>query len=258
MRTLVLTFLVALFFLSSCRTQKEPIQNYLEKTNDSTTTNVVNIPDPLVQKNDLLSIKVYSLSADPKIDAMYNLPEQTVAGSNSSSGTAGFLVDNDGNIEYPRLGTIHVEGLTKNEVAKVIKEKLDTILKSPSVIVRFLNYRITVLGEVRGPGTFNVPTERVTIFEALGLAGDVTEFGNKSTVKIKRENNGQAAIQTIDLTAKDIFTSPYYHLQQNDVVFVEQNRKKLRLQEQQSVVATIGIITGIVTTIALIINLTRF
>ena len=258
MRSSLFICSIFLLFLFSCRTQREPIQNYLDKAKDSTATNVVNIPDAVVQKNDLLSIKVYSLSADPRVDAMYNLPEQTVAGSSTTSATAGFLVDNDGSIEYPRLGRIQVEGLTKNEVARIIKEKLDTILKSPSVIVRFLNYRVTVLGEVKSPGSFNVPTERVTIFEALGLAGDVTEFGNKRTVKIKRENNGQVAIQSIDLTVKDIFTSPYYHLQQNDVVFVEQTGRKLRLQEQQNVVTTIGIITGIVTTIALIINLTRF
>ncbi|RYZ28613.1 MAG: hypothetical protein EOO10_08980, partial [Chitinophagaceae bacterium] len=120
MRT-IFFYLTAIIFLLSCRTQKDGIRNYLEKTNDSTATNVVNIPDPLIQKNDLLSIKVYSLSAKPEVDAMYNLPEQTVAGSSSTSSTAGFLVDNEGNIEYPRLGTIHVEGLKKNEVAQIVK-----------------------------------------------------------------------------------------------------------------------------------------
>jgi polysaccharide biosynthesis/export protein len=256
MRTIIF-YLTAFIFFSSCRTQKDGIRNYLEKATDSTATSVVNIPDPLVQKNDLLSIKVYSLSADPRVDAIYNLPEQTVAGSSNTSTTAGFLVDNDGNIEYPRLGTLHVEGLKKNEVAQMVKGRLDSILKSPSVIVRFLNYRVTVLGEVGNPGNFNVPTERVTIFEALGLAGDITEFGNKSTVKIKRESNGQVTVQTIDLTAKDIFTSPYYHLQQNDVVFVEQTARRLRQQEQQNVVQQIGIATSIITAIALIINFIR-
>lgn len=257
MRSLFILSLSLIVFLSACRTQKDGIRNYLEKTNDSVATNVVNIPDPLIQKNDLLSIKVYSLSAKPEVDALYNLPEQTSSAGSGGAATGGFLVDNDGNIEYPRLGTIHVEGLKKNEVAQIIKAKLDTILKSPSVMVRFLNYRITVLGEVRNPGNFNVPTERVTIFEALGMAGDITEFGSKSTVKIKRENNGQVAVQTIDLTAKNIFTSPYYHLQQNDVVFVEQTSRRLRQQEQQNVAQQIGIATSIITAIALIINFIR-
>ena len=193
-------FFFALFnvvLLASCRTQKEVITNYLERSNDTTGINLLRLTEPTIQKNDLLSIKVYSLSADPQVDALYNLPEQTVAGSSTTTGTAGFLVTDAGDIEYPRLGTFHVEGLKKSELAQQIKTKLDSILKSPTVIVRFLNYKITVLGEVRAPGTFNVPTERVTIFEALGLAGDVTEYGNKATVKIWRETNGQAVIQRL-------------------------------------------------------------
>ncbi|HYO21505.1 MAG TPA: polysaccharide biosynthesis/export family protein [Flavisolibacter sp.] len=256
MRNLLLFGLIAVVFLCSCRTQKETLRNYLEKS-DTSGTNLITLMEPTIQVDDLLSIKVYSLSTDPTIDATYNLPEQTVAGSNTTSATAGFLVNADGNIEYPRLGTIAVAGLKKTELAQLIKGKLENILKSPSVIVRFLNYKVTVLGEVRTPGTFNLPTERVTIFEALGLAGDITEFGNKSTVKIKRETGGKVDIQTVDLTAKNIFTSPFYRLQQNDVVFVEQNRKKLQQQEQQAVAQQIGIATGIITAIALIINIIR-
>jgi len=256
MKNLLLFYLFAAVLFGSCRTQKETVRNYLEKS-DSTGINVVNLADPVIQRNDLLSIKVYSLSADPRVDAMYNLPEQTVAGSSNTSATAGFLVDNDGNIEYPRLGKIHVEGLKKNELADLVRKRLDTILRSPSVIVRFLNYRISVLGEVRTPGTFNVPTERVTILEALGLAGDITEFGNKATVKVMRENSGQVAVQTVDLTSKEVFTSPFYRLQQNDVVFVEQNRRRLQQQEQQNIAQQIGIATGIITAIALIINIIR-
>jgi polysaccharide export outer membrane protein len=257
MRNLFFLFLLVTPFLFSCHTQKGTIQNYLETTKDTTGTNLVNLVEPVIQKDDLLSIKVYSLSANPAVDALYNLPEQTVAGSSTTTTTAGFLVNTDGNIEYPRLGTIHAEGLKKNELAQVIKTKLDTILKSPSVIVRFLNYRVTVLGEVRAPGTFNIPTERVTILEALGLAGDITEYGNKTTVKIMRENGGKADIQTVDLTAKDVFTSPFYRLQQNDVVFVEQTGRKLQQQEQQNIAQQIGIATSIITAIALILTIIR-
>jgi polysaccharide biosynthesis/export protein len=256
MRSLFL-FSIFLAFLASCRTQKETVKNYLERNNDTTGIGLAMLAEPLIQKNDLLSIKVYSLTADPLIDAMYNLPEQTVAGSNNTSATAGFLVDPNGNIEYPRLGTIHVEGLKKNELAQLIKGKLDSILKQPSVIVRFLNYRVTVLGEVRSPGTYTIPSESVTIFEALGLAGDVTEFGDKATVKVKRETNGQVAIQKIDLTAQNLFSSPYYRLHQNDVVFVEQSRRREQLQQQQNIAQQVGIATGIITAVALIINIIR-
>jgi polysaccharide export outer membrane protein len=127
-------------------------------------------------------------------------------------------------------------------------------LTQPSVIVRFVNYKITVLGEVRSPGTFTLPTDKVTILEALGLAGDITDFGRRTTVKILRENNNQREIGTVNLTSKELFTSPFYHLQQNDVVFVEQESRKIRQQEQQNLAQQIGIATSIITAIALILN----
>lgn len=254
MRNPILVFCSSLVLLTACRTQRATITNYLEKA-DTTGLNMVNLADPVIQRNDLLSIKVYSLSADPRIDAMYNLPEVATAGGGST--TSGFLVDNDGNIEFPRLGTLRAEGLKKAELAAIIKGRLDSVLKSPSVIVRFLNYRVTVLGEVRTPGTFTVPSERVTIIEALGLAGDITDFGNKASVKVMREQGGQVSVKSVDLTDDAIFTSDYYRLQQNDVVFVEQNRRKLQQQEQQNVAQQIAIATGIITAIALIINIIR-
>ena len=133
--------------LVSCRTQQPTgFSNYLQTTADTTGQRLRSY-EPIIKKSDLLSIKVYSTSARPDItDAPYNLPEQTVAGSTTNSATAGFLVDQNGNIDYPRLGTIHIEGLTKLEVAEKIKKALEAELKSPSVIVRFLNYRVTVLG----------------------------------------------------------------------------------------------------------------
>jgi polysaccharide biosynthesis/export protein len=238
---------------SSCRVQKRTFSNYLENVGDTTIPIQNNIPDPLIQKNDILSIRVYSMSINPATDIPYNLPEQAVAGGSGTT-TAGFLVDQNGNIEYPRLGTIHAEGLTKEQLSNAIKEKLKDQLTQPSVIVRFVNYKITVLGEVRSPGTFTLPTDKVTILEALGLAGDITDFGKRASVKILRENNNQREIGTVNLTSKELFTSPFYHLQQNDVVFVEQESRKIRQQEQQNLAQQIGIATSIITAIALILN----
>jgi polysaccharide export outer membrane protein len=194
---------------------------------------------------------VYStaVGTTPEADAPYNLTDQ--------GGSSGFLVDLNGNIEYPQIGLIHVEGLTKEEVANIIKKKFETQLNNPSVVVRFVNYRITVLGEVGGPSTFTIPTERITILEALGLAGDITEFGRKDNVKVIRENNGLREIGTIDLTSKDMFLSPYYRLKQNDVVLVEQTRRKIQQQEQQMLVQQIGIASSIITAIALVLNLIK-
>lgn len=248
----LLCFLGIIFLGASCSTQKKTIAtDYLENVADTSIKDLANLPEPVIQKNDLLSIKVYSTSIDPSVDAPYNLPEQLV---NGTSTTAGFLVNANGDIEYPRLGSFRVEGLTKTQLADLIKQKLEGQLNQPTVVVRFLNYRISVLGEVRTPGTFNVPTERVTILEALGLAGDVTEFGKRSNIKILRENNGQRNIGTVDLTSKEMFTSPFYHLQQNDVVIVEQSRQKIRQREQQNTAQQIGIATSIITAVALILN----
>jgi polysaccharide biosynthesis/export protein len=244
---------VIICLASSCRVQKRTFSNYLENVADTTIPIQNNIPDPLIQKNDILSIRVYSMSINPATDIPYNLPEQAVAGGSGTT-TAGFLVDQNGNIEYPRLGTIHAEGLTKEQLSNAIKEKLKDQLTQPSVIVRFVNYKITVLGEVRSPGTFTLPTDKVTILEALGLAGDITDFGKRASVKILRENNNQREIGTVNLTSRELFTSRFYHLQQNDVVFVEQESRKIRQQEQQNLAQQIGIATSIITAIALILN----
>jgi polysaccharide biosynthesis/export protein len=244
---------VIICLASSCRVQKRTFSNYLENVADTTIPIQNNIPDPLIQKNDILSIRVYSMSINPATDIPYNLPEQAVAGGSGTT-TAGFLVDQNGNIEYPRLGTIHAEGLNKEQLSNAIKEKLKDQLTQPSVIVRFVNYKITVLGEVRSPGTFTLPTDKVTILEALGLAGDITDFGKRASVKILRENNNQREIGTVNLTSRELFTSRFYHLQQNDVVFVEQESRKIRQQEQQNLAQQIGIATSIITAIALILN----
>lgn len=253
MRHFHLIALGAVLWLASCKTQQPVGVNYLENTRDTTITGLVAFKEPVIQKNDLLSITVYSESINPAIDAPYNIP-QTASSTGSASTPAGFLVDVNGNITYPRLGVIKAEGLTKTALSELIKSKLQNQLTNPSVTIRFLNYRVTVLGEVRNPGTYTVPVERVTILEALGLAGDITEFGRRNTVKVLRETNGQQQVASINLSSKDMFTSPYFVLQQNDVVFVEQNGERRGQRNQQNVAQQVGIATGIVTTIALLLN----
>jgi len=250
-------FLAFIFFASSCTTQKSVIDNYLENARDSSGKDSLNLRPPIIQKGDVLSIRVFSKANGTRTpdqtnaDEPYNLQEQGSAGGASSSG---FQVDQSGNIEYPQLGLLHLEGLTKEQVADLIKSKLDSSLEQPSVIVRFLNFKISVLGEVNKPGSFTLPTERVTILEALGLSGDITEFGKKNNVMVVRENNGHYERGRIDLTSDSMFTSPYYRLQQNDVVFVESSGKKFKQQQRQETAQQIGIATSIITAIALILN----
>ena len=253
-----LCFVIILF--ASCSTQKAVTENYLQHARDTTGRNLINLQPPVVQKGDVLSIRVFSkangmlLSSGLNADAPYNLQAQ---GEGGNTVVPGFMVDQSGNIEYPQLGTLHIEGLTREQVAELIKTKLEGQLDQPSVIVRFQNFKISVLGEVGNPGSFTLPTERVTVLEALGLSGDITEFGRKNNVMVVREVNGQIERGTIDLTSDSMFSSPYYRLQQNDVVFVESNGRRAKQQERQDLGQQIGIATSIITAIALILNFIR-
>ena len=160
---IVLFIVLSVHFISCTPQQKLP--NYLEKVSDSTIRADVQIPELRIQKSDLLSIQVYSASTKPEIsDAIFNLPAQTTADGGTSS--AGFLVDVNGNIEYPRIGLIKAEGLTKLQLADSIKRKInekDSVLTNPSVIIRFQNLKVTLLGEVNREAPMSVPAERVTI-----------------------------------------------------------------------------------------------
>jgi polysaccharide export outer membrane protein len=261
MRFYIIICLAFITFLSSCRTQRS-VYNYLEDINDTTFRTSVYIAEPIIQKNDLLSIQIYSASLDPRVDLLYNTfsgGSGVVAqgGNNNMQGgggqLGGYLVDVNGNVEIPRVGVIKAEGLKKSELEATVKSKLQQELNSPGVVVRFMNFRITMLGELGAPGILNIPSEKLTVLEAIGMAGGVTEFGTIKNVKVLREINGVRTLGVLDLTSKNIFTSPYYQLQQNDVVLVDQTRFKLRRTEQERVTQQIGFATGLISTVALLI-----
>jgi polysaccharide export outer membrane protein len=247
-------FVISLYFFS-CTPQKK-IPNYLGSVTDTTIKVEVKTNRLLIQKNDLLSIQIYSVSTDPTIDLLYNLPA-----SNSSSGGAmagGVLVDANGNIDYPKLGSFHAEGLTKEELAAQFKERLIKpieLLRNPTVIIRFLNLRITVLGEVNSQGVITIPGERVTILEAIGLAGGITDYGLKNSVRVVREINGKRETGTVDLSSKDLFDSPYYTLQQNDVIFIDPTKRKAKKAEQDVVMQRVSFGLSLITAIALLYNI---
>jgi polysaccharide biosynthesis/export protein len=258
MRARLLYFAAIVFIISSCTTQKQTANNnYLVNARDTSGVTVVKVQPPVIQKGDLISIKVFSKAngLDPKADAPYNLQQPSAAGGGGSSGGgSGFLVDRNGNIEYPQLGVLHVEGMTREGLSEELKGRLDSVLTNPSVDVRFLNYKVTVLGEVKAPGTFTFPSENVTILDALGQSGDITDFGKKDNVMVVRETNGQVERGRINLTSDSLFLSPYYHLQQGDAVMVEALPKKIRQQEEQQVAQKIGLGISIITAIALILT----
>ena len=257
MRIFLLVIVAASLLFGSCRTQNRIIYNYLEDSNDTTVLKDVLIKEPVIQKNDLLHIMVYSESTDPTIDPLFNLPMTQNAGGGGSNQTqlTGFLVDANGYIKYPRIGDIKAEGLTKSELAVIIQDKLKEQLQNPTVLIRFMNFRVTVLGEVGNAGVLNIQTEKLTLLEALGMAGDITEFGKKTAVRVIRESNGKREIGVIDMTSQTMFESPYYMLQQNDVVLVEQTKYKVQQTEQDRVVRQIGLVTGIITAGAFLLNI---
>lgn len=244
-------FLMALpLYFFSCKPQQKMV-NYLEYVNDSTGKGDVRSPELIIQKNDLLSIQIYSLSTKPEMsDAIYNQP--AVAGSGSASG-AGYLVDNNGDIIHHRLGVIHAEGLSKQQLADEIKKRLTVpveLLKDPTVVIRLQNFKVTVLGQVARQGPINVPGEKMTILEAIGLAGGIDDFGKKTNLKVVREQNGKRETGYIDLSSKDIFESPYYNLLQNDVVVVEGSNQKFKDAEQARTMQKISFAFTLVTVAA--------
>ncbi len=225
-------FLLA-FFLTSCVNTRKAI--YFNGVGDGTISSDTPIPESIIQKNDLLNITVSSLNSDAS--AMFNSPNISSFNSPVTPGVVnignnvmlGYLVGVDGTIQYPILGNIKAEGLTKDQLTKTITKKLldQNLLTDPIVTIRFLNFRVTVLGEVKNPTVINVPNEKISLLEAIGLAGDLTIYAKRDDVLIIREENGDKVIKRINLNTNELLTSPYYYLKSNDIVYVEPNKSKV-------------------------------
>jgi polysaccharide biosynthesis/export protein len=180
----------------------------------------------VIQKNDLLSISVRSLS--PEESAKYNAPA-VQAGSGATAVPGGYLVNDDGRIQFPILGNIQAAGMTKVQLEDYLtKSLLDRkLLLDPLVNVRIINFRVTVLGEVTNPTVVNVPSEKINLLEAVGYAGDLTLFADRSNVLVIREDNGVRKFKMLNLNTNEIFSSPYFNLRHNDVIYVRPNRTKI-------------------------------
>lgn len=227
---LFLFILSSVVIFTSCANTQKAV--YFNGQGDASLPSNLTIPQTIITSNDLLSITVTSLS--PSASALFNAPNITYSdnATNMSGGpvqASGYLVDAEGNIQFPVLGTIKASGLTEAALRnQIIKGLLDKkLLVDPIVTVRHLNFRVTVLGEVGNPTVINVPNEKITLLEALGLAGDVTIYGKKENVLVIREENGQKQIKRINLNTSEIFNSPYYYLRSNDIVYVEPNKAKV-------------------------------
>ncbi|MEO8852554.1 MAG: polysaccharide biosynthesis/export family protein [Ginsengibacter sp.] len=224
----LLYILVICMLISSCANTKKI--TYFNNVPDATFKKTEVARETPIQPNDILSISISSSNADASVP--FNLQSNniskatTVTGSSNESG--GYLVSTDGTIDLPVLGQVQAAGLTKEQlktnIANLILSK--KLLLDPIVDIRYLNFEVTVLGEVAKPTVITVPNEKISLLKALGLAGDLTIYGKRDNVLLIREENGEKITRHINLNSSDFFESPYYYLRPNDVIYVQPNSTK--------------------------------
>ena len=237
MKKLKFYSLILTLFLCSCGSVKD-ISYFQDIYQGTFAADTVKAADIRIRPDDKISIMVNS--RDPQLSDLFNLPvvsrqvgmaSRTTGPSNNTQGISGYTVGKDGNIDFPIVGEIHVAGMTRNQIAKYIKEQLVSrnLVKDPVVTVEFMNLCVSVLGEVNRPGQFYIDRDKCTLLDALSMAGDLTIYGKRGNVVVlRRHGNEQQAYQANLCSAKDLVHSPVFYLQQNDVVYVEPNTTKAR------------------------------
>ncbi|MBQ4819540.1 polysaccharide biosynthesis/export family protein [Aquimarina sp. MMG016] len=245
----------------SCKTPTDVV--YFQNSNNLEKIPAKNSFTPVFKVDDVLSILVSASDMDAARPFNLQGTSLPIAGDTATGAAPGngageptYLIDEDGNIDFPVLGKLKVSGLTRVQVKALIKEKLEIYIKDPIVNVRLKNFKITVIGEVNRPGSFTIPNERITIIEAIGLAGDLTITGKRGNIMVIRENEGVNTYHRVDLTSKSIFDSPAYYLAQNDVLYVEPNTAKVRSSEgnRNTVALVLSIITVVLSVVTLIVR----
>lgn len=216
--------LILVLAVSSCATKKEII--YFQDIDELDLKDISQTFEPIIEKNDILYISVSSM--DEELVKPFQRTTQTENRTNINPELQGYLVGTDGLIRFPVLGGIEVAGKTRAEVENIIQTQLKQYVLDVVVDVRIMNFKITVLGEVNAPGVYRISDERVTLPQALGLAGDLSEDGKRDQVVVIREENGKQRVTRIDLTGSEVFSSPFYFLKQNDVVYVEPSLKGVK------------------------------
>lgn len=225
--------LVAGLLFASCETTKKVAYfQDISAEQQSELANTAKFTEPVIQSDDILSISIFTI--DPTTNMVVNQAASqaisTVTGSTVALGatppTSGFLVDKNGEIDLSVVGKVKVIGLTTYQARDLIKEKSALVYTNPNVQVRYANFKVTILGEVARPASYVIPNEKVSVLDALGLAGDLTIFGKRENVTLIRDNAGKKEFARLNLNSKEIFNSPYYYLKQNDVLYVEPNRGK--------------------------------
>jgi polysaccharide export outer membrane protein len=224
---------------TSCVSQKQ-ITYFQKGVNQPDTITVAKTYIPKIQPGDILAINIGSLN--PAASSFFNpystMPLGTDANDAAANGTSSslvlnqsaspnYLVDAEGSIELPLIGNIKLAGLSTTEARDMIKNLLKTYLKGPTVNVRVMNYKISIMGEVTKPSVYVIPNEKITLPEALSLAGDITIFGRRDNILIIRDFDGKKEFGRVNLNSREVYTSPYYYLHNNDVIYIEPNGGKI-------------------------------
>ena len=258
-----IVMLTMMLLLGSCAGSKDV--PYFKNIDEISLAGSKGLYDAKIMPKDLLTITVST--TDPDASQPFNL---TVGSTISASGKIGgggnslqtYLVDNDGNINFPVLGTIHVEGLTKSQCQEAIRKLLVpymAVTEKPVVTVRMSSFRVTVIGEVNRPGVVPVETEKMSVVEALAQAGDLTVYGRRENIMLIRENEtGEKTAVRLNMNDANLINSPYYYLQQNDIIYVEPNKTKAQNSGIGPSTSLWFSFVGIVTSVAsLVINVLR-
>ena len=261
-RILVILLCCVLF---SCKTSKNVV--YLQDALNKTTDTIEFNQGIVIQPKDILSIVVSC--RDPELSISLNLPlysyqaGSTTASSSYSSRMLGYLVDMEGCIDFPLLGRLKVAGLTREQLTEMIKQKIveNGLIREPIVNTEIMNFRISVLGEVRSPGFFSLQDDKITILEAIARAGDLTIYGRRDNVLVQRhEQNGVINNYYIDLRSVEMYHSPAFYLKQNDVVYVSPNNTiaaRSRINENRTLGVSISLASFLTNLALLVINLTN-
>jgi polysaccharide biosynthesis/export protein len=237
--------------LCSCASRKDMayLQDIDSKNSQETTLNY----EIKFHPDDMLSIIVSA--ENPEVTNPFNLPEiqSNYSVENKQSGIKTYLIDKDGFINYPVLGKIHLADLTSLQANKKMIDLISVHIKNPIVNIKILNYKISLLGEVTKPGSYFIQSERISILEALSMAGDLTIYGIRSNIILIREKDGKKTYNRVNLTNSDFLESPFYYLVQNDIIIVEPNKTKMNSSKFGSEITTTISIASFLTTIAILL-----
>ena len=252
--SLLVTLLISICFTSCVSNKKIAYFQDIQSIDKAKLENATLFKEPIIQPDDILSINIFTLN--PQSGAIVNQASATplLGGNATTTGASqqitGFLVDKNGDIELSLVGKVRVLGLTTYEARELLREKVGAFYKDPNVQLRFANFKVSVLGEVSAPSTYTLPNEKVTILDALSLAGDLTIYGRRENVLIVRDDNGKKEFARLNLNSSEIFNSPFYYLRQNDVVYVEPNKRKVS-STNSAQIQTISVIASVLSVIVL-------